>query len=193
MKKITLFILSVVLLSACAESPKSDNTATTSQDVTVLNTVLPIAVINYDTLLATYEFAIVSSEALISKQENARVELGEKARQLQNEMVDFQRKIENNAFMSRERAEQEQRRLMKKETDLQELEQRLTQELMLDQQKMTEQLRESLETVVAEINKDGKYQLILTTNAMNDNVLFCAPQYDITAQVVALMNKNYKK
>ena len=110
MKKITLFALSILLLAACTDAPKADSTATANQDVTVSSAILPIAVINYDTLLATYEFAIVSSEALISKQENARVELNEKARQLQNEMVEFQRKIENNAFMSRERAEQEQRR-----------------------------------------------------------------------------------
>ena len=193
MKKITLFALSILLLAACTDAPKADSTATANQDVAVSSAILPIAVINYDTLLATYEFAIVSSEALISKQENARVELNEKARQLQNEMVEFQRKIENNAFMSRERAEQEQRRLMKKEDDLQELEQRLTQELMQDQQKMTEQLRENLEVVVKDINKDGKYHLILTTNAMNDNVLYSAPQYDITTEVVSIMNKNYKK
>lgn len=193
MKKITLFALSILLLAACTDAPKADSTATANQDVAVSSAILPIAVINYDTLLATYEFAIVSSEALISKQENARVELNEKARQLQNEMVEFQRKIENNAFMSRERAEQEQRRLMKKEADLQELEQRLTQELMQDQQKMTEQLRENLEVVVKDINKDGKYHLILTTNAMNDNVLYSAPQYDITTEVVSIMNKNYKK
>ena len=34
-------------------------------------------------------------------------------------MAEFQRKLENNAFLSRERAEQEQERLMRKEQDLQ--------------------------------------------------------------------------
>ena len=108
-------------------------------------------------------------------------------------MVEFQRKIENNAFMSRERAEQEQRRLMKKESDLQELEQRLTSDLMKEQQAMTETMRSNLQTVINEVNKDGKYQLILTTNALSDNVIYCAPQYDITDEVVELLNKNYNK
>ena len=158
-----------------------------------MNEVLPIAVLNYDSLLANYEFAKVSNEELLTKQENARVEISEKVRQLQNEMVDFQRKIENNAFMSRERAEQEQRRLMKKESDIQELDQRLTQELMVQQQQLTGQLRDSIESVIKEINKDGRYHLILTTNALNDNVLYCAPQYDITEEVLVILNKRYNK
>lgn len=193
MKKITLFALATLLLASCTNTPQTESNNTAKQDVTILNTVLPIAVINYDTLLATYDYAIASNDALISKQENARVELGEKARQLQNEMVEFQRKIENNAFMSRERAEQEQRRLMKKESDLQELEQRLTSDLMKEQQAMTETMRSNLQTVINEVNKDGKYQLILTTNALSDNVIYCAPQYDITDEVVELLNKNYNK
>ena len=53
---------------------------------------------------------------------------------------------------------------------------------------MTEQLRENLEGVVQDINKDGKYHLILTTNAMNANLLYSAPQYDITTVLDSFMN-----
>ena len=193
MKRTILYVAAVIALASCAPKATEGGEVVTSADVTVINEVLPIAVLNYDSLLANYEFAKVSNEELLTKQENARVEISEKVRQLQNEMVDFQRKIENNAFMSRERAEQEQRRLMKKESDIQELDQRLTQELMVQQQQLTGQLRDSIESVIKEINKDGRYHLILTTNALNDNVLYCAPQYDITEEVLVILNKRYNK
>jgi len=67
-----------------------------------------------------------------------------KARQLQTEMSEFQRKLEANAFLSRERAEQEQTRLLKRQQDLQDLDKELSQQLMQVQQKMSEQLRDTI-------------------------------------------------
>ena len=80
---------------------------------------LPIAYINVDSLLLHYQFAKEANESLIKKQEDSRLTVNTKARELQAEMADFQRKLTNNAFLSRDRAEQEQARLQKKQQDLQ--------------------------------------------------------------------------
>ena len=79
---------------------------------------MPVAFINLDSILQGYTFALEAQDKLMTRQENARMELNQKARTLQNEMVDFQRKLENNAFLSRERAESEQQRIVKKQQDL---------------------------------------------------------------------------
>ena len=97
--------------------------------------VMPVAYLNVDSLLANYSFAIEASEQLMSKQEDARLKMNTKLRTFQNEVADFQRKLQNNAFLSRERAEKEQQRLAKKEQELQELEAKLTQDIMLENQK----------------------------------------------------------
>ena len=153
---------------------------------------LPIAYINTDSLLMNYNYAKDLNEALLRRQENSRASLNEKGQQLEKEAAEFQRKIQNNAFLSRERAEQEQQRLMKKEQELRELEQRLTNELLVEQQKMNEQLRDSITTFLKEYNKDKKYQIIFS-NTMGDNILIANPIYDITNQVVQLLNKQYIK
>ena len=80
---------------------------------------LPIAYLNTDSLLSYYVFAQNANEKLMKKQEDARLKLNTKARTLQSEMADFQHKLENNAFLSRERAEKEQQRLLKKQQELQ--------------------------------------------------------------------------
>ena len=154
--------------------------------------VMPIAYLNVDSLLANYVFAQEASEKLMKKQEDARLKMNTKLRTFQNEVADFQRKLENNAFLSRERAEKEQQRLAKKEQELQELEAKLTQDIMLENQKLNMQLVDSLETFLKIFNADDRYHVILSNNA-KDNVLMSSEQYDITSEIINGMNARYKK
>lgn len=154
--------------------------------------VMPVAYLNVDSLLANYTFAQEASEKLMTKQEDARVKMNTKLRTFQNEVADFQRKLENNGFLSRERAEQAQQKLAKKEQELQELEAKLTQDIMLENQKLNVQLADSLTNYLKEFNADGRYHVILS-NTAKDNVLMAAEQYDITDEVVAGLNARYKK
>lgn len=149
--------------------------------------VMPIAYLNVDSLLVNYVFAQDASERLMKKQEDARLKLNTKARTLQNEMADFQRKLENNAFLSRERAEKEQQRLLKKQQELQELEAQLTEDIMLENQKLNMQLADTLTNFLEEYNADGRYHVILS-NSAKDNVLMAAEQYDITDEVIDALN-----
>lgn len=149
--------------------------------------VMPIAYLNVDSLLVNYTFAQEASERLMKKQEDARLKLNTKARTLQNEMADFQRKLENNAFLSRERAEKEQQRLLKKQQELQELEAQLTEDIMLENQKLNMQLADTLTNFLEEYNADGRYHVILS-NSAKDNVLMAADQYDITDEVIDALN-----
>ncbi|HEY6914461.1 MAG TPA: OmpH family outer membrane protein [Paludibacter sp.] len=149
---------------------------------------LPIAYINVDSLLLHYQFAKDANESLIKRQEDSRLTINTRARQLQTEMGEFQRKLENNAFLSRERAEQEQLRLQKKQQELQELDGKLSQQLLQVQQKMSEELRDTINKFMKEYNKDNKYEIIIS-NTSNDNVLYAAKSYDITAEVTKLLNE----
>jgi len=149
---------------------------------------LPIAYINVDSLLLHYQFAKDANESLIKKQEDSRLTINSRARQLQTEMGEFQRKLENNAFLSRERAEQEQLRLQKKQQELQELDGKLSQQLLQVQQKMSEELRDTINKFMKEYNKNNQYEIIIS-NTSNDNVLYAAKSYDITAEVTKLLNE----
>lgn len=152
--------------------------------------VMPVAYLNVDSLLMNYTFAQEASDKLMSKQEDARVKMNTKLRTFQNEVADFQRKLENNAFMSRERAEKEQQRLAKKEQELQELEAKLTQDIMIENQKLNQQLADSLNNFLQIFNADGRYHVILS-NSAKDNVLMANEQYDITNEVVNGLNARY--
>ncbi len=153
---------------------------------------LPVAFVNIDSVLVQYTFAQEANDKLMTKQEDARLKLNTKARTLQNEMADFQRKVENNAFLSRERAEQEQQRLIKKQQDLENLEAQLTQDLYNETQRLNIQLADSLMAFLSRYNADGHFQIIFSNNA-KDNVLMADDMYDITPAVVEGLNARYKK
>lgn len=153
---------------------------------------LPIAYVNIDSLLANYTFAQEANEKLMSKQEDARLQLNQKARALQNDMAEFQRKLDNNAFLSRERAESEANKLQKRQQDLQDLEAKLTQDIMLENQNLNLQLRDTLDGFLKEFNANGRFQVILS-NTQSDNILLAQPGYDITNEVVDALNSRYPK
>ena len=188
MKKILMFASAALLLAACSKS----NEKAVPERLEPVEGAIPVAVVNGDSIFSQYTLAVELREKLTKKQEDARLNVNEKARKLQNEMVDFQRKLENNAFLSRERAEQEGRRLQQKEADLQALDQKLTQDILEEQQAYNIRLRDSINAAIAALNKDGKFQLILATSSLNDNVLYMSPTLDITPDIVAYLNANYK-
>mgnify|MGYP003489143221 FL=1 len=193
MNKIQILI-NVILVAAVAALFVifySGKTPATAENVAAEQTdVMPVAYLNVDSLLMNYTFAQEASDKLMSKQEDARVKMNTKLRTFQNEVADFQRKLENNAFMSRERAEKEQQRLAKKEQELQELEAKLTQDIMIENQKLNQQLADSLNNFLQIFNADGRYHVILS-NSAKDNVLMANEQYDITNEVVNGLNARY--
>ena len=130
------------------------------------------------------------NEIILKKSENSRASVNQKANSLRTEMQEFQRKIENNAFLTRERAEQEQQRLLQKQQELQELDARLSQELLTEQQKLNEQLRDTVVAQLKVYNKDKGYHIIYS-NTMGDNILYAQDGYDITAELLEYLNKNY--
>ena len=197
MKKLLLFIAAAITLASCNQ-PATQNESATSESACCNTKIeegcrLPIAVVNVDSLLNNYDLALEENERLMRKQEDITLDLNQRARSLENEMIDFQKKLENQAFLSRERAEAEQRRLMKKEQDLQLLGQEKQAELLQDNQQVGIRVQDSINSAIRTLNANGKYHLVITTSALNNNVLFVAPEYDITAEAIELLNERYNK
>ena len=150
----------------------------------------PVAYINVDSLLLKYNFSIDLNEQILKKQENARANYTQKARSLQSEAEEFQYKLQNGAFATRERAEQEQQRLMKKQQELQELDSRLTQELMEQTQAMNEQLRDTVVHYLKQYNQGKGYQIIFS-NTAGSPIFLADDAYNITNEIVEYLNKRY--
>ncbi|MBP5419973.1 MAG: OmpH family outer membrane protein [Bacteroidales bacterium] len=150
-----------------------------------------VAYINTDTFLLNYKYAQKLSDELMSQSESSRSDFNQKYRVFQQDAMEFQRKVQNNGFLSMERAQKEQSRLQKAEQDLQELNERLTNDLMQKQAKVNAELRDTLVNFLNEYAAN-RYSLILSNN-MGDNVLYSAPGVNITNEVVDALNARYKE
>ena len=153
---------------------------------------LPIAYINVDSLLLHYNFSKEMNEQLLRKRESSMATLNQKGKELEGELGEYQRKLQNNAFLSQERAQSEENRLRKKQNELQELEQRLSSEITQEQSSMNEQLRDSVYSFLKTYNNANPYQIILS-NTFNDNILYSDEKYDITKEVIEQLNARYLK
>ena len=180
---IVLFVLVLNNKKESIESQEDKNVELTMQQG-------GIVYINTDTLIQNYEYAKFLSEQLLRKEESSRADFNEKVRIFQSDMYDFQRKVQNNSYLTLERAQNEERRLMQKERELQELSDRLTNELLEEQMRMNMQLRDTITLFLKDYCKEKPYNIVLS-NAMGDNILYSVEGLDITENIVELLNIRY--
>ena len=155
----------------------------------VINGVLAVAVI----ILFVMQFSSKKESTVapaFTTQEDYRLDMTQRSNALRTELNDFQRKYEANAFLTTERAQQEGNRLQKKQEELQNYAAKKEQELAAKQMELNGQLRDTIVAQLTTFNQTKGYQIIFS-NTMGDNILLSNPAYDITAEFLEVLNKNY--
>jgi len=189
MKKIFIIALGVMAtLTACNNKPAETEEIAEVAEVEV--TGLKVAYVEVDSLMTQYDFCKDYNLLLNQKGENAQKTLAEKQRALQNHANQLQKKYESNGFTTRDELERAQNQLAREQQDLQELEARLMNELASEQQKLTMEMRDSIQAFLKTYNKAKKFDYILSRSG--DNILLANPKFDITRDVVTGLNKRYK-
>ena len=179
--------IAAMMVSCNNSNPKMDEQPAQAESAT---TELKIAYIEVDSLMTQYNFAKDKSLELQKKSNNARNTLTQKGNQLQAAAANFQQKLQNNGFQSREQAAGVQAAIERQQRDLQELQARLESELASETTKFNDALRDSLSNFLKAYNKDKKYTMILSK--AGDNILMADKKYDITQDVINGLNKRYK-
>lgn len=180
--------VAAMAMTACNNSqPKMDEQPVAAQ---ADGNGVKIAYVEVDSLMSQYQFAKDYTAILQKKGNNARNTLNQKGQQLQAAAANFQQKLQNNGFASREQAESQQAAIQRQQQSLQELQDRLAQELDAETAKYNEALRDSLNHFLKEYNKVKKFDLILSK--AGDNILYASKAYDITNDVINGLNKCYK-
>ena len=129
-------------------------------------------------------------EELIKKTEDARASINSQAAALEKEVNEFQRKVQTNAFLNEQRAQSEANRLQNKKDQLDQLNYKLQNDLAQEQAQMNDRLIDTIQSVLKEYNAVKKFELILS-NTMHDNILLDNPKYDITNELLEILNSRY--
>ena len=189
MKKYIFSALAIaaMMVSCNNASPKMDNQPAAGN---TSGAGMKIAYVEVDSLMTQFNFAKDYSESLQKKSINARNTLTQKGNALQAAVNNFQQKLNNNGFQSREQAASVQAAIERQQRDLQDLQARLEGELANETAKFNEALRDSLQNFLKDYNADKKFDLILSK--AGDNILMADKKFDITQDVINGLNKRYK-
>ena len=125
---------------------------------------------------------------MLQMQETMRANVNERTKAFEKEVAEFQRKTENNAFLSPDRAQQEAQRLANDERKLQEYVQKLELEAMQSTQKMQIRVNDSIQNYIDEVLSNA-YDIVLT----QVGTLHVTKKMDITEEVIKGLNARYKK
>lgn len=182
--------MSMAAITSCNNSaPKMDEPVKDNAGASASGN-LKIAYVEVDSLMSQYQFCKDFTLVLQKKGNNARNTLASKQKQLQQAAANFQQKVQNNGFQSREQAASVQAAIERQGQDLQELQARLGSELDAETAKYNQALRDSLQNFLREYNKTKKFDLVLSK--AGDNILLATKRFDITQDVINGLNKRYK-
>ncbi len=174
-------------MTACnQQAPKVDE----KSEAAPTNSELKIAFVEVDSIMSQYEFCKEYSKILEKKGQNIQNTIAQKGQNLQAAANKFQQDLQNNKY-TQQQAEAVNAGLQKQQADLQALQQRLGSDFQAETDKFNAALRDSIQHFLAKYNKDKKYSLILSK--AGDNILFADKAYDVTNEVIAGLNKAYKK
>ena len=177
-----------VFFAACGSKNEEETTVETAQPVET--TGLKIAYVELDTLMSQYQLYKDYSEVLTRKGNNIQKTLAQKQRALESHAASVQKKYESNEFTTRDELERAQASIEKEQRDLAELADRLQNEFAMEQARINEEARDSIQSFLKKYNKTKKYDYVMVKAV--DNLLIANPKYNITNDIVKGLNKRYK-
>jgi outer membrane protein len=163
---------------------QSNQTVAEAQDQ---NAPVKVAFVKLDSVLANYDLAKELNDDFNSKQDSYTKEYGQKRIDFEKQANAFQEKLKRGGFLTQERAMQERNRLVGMQQEIQKLDNDLSSKLQSMQQKINQQVIDSISNYVKIYNADKKYDLIFS----NANLLEGSDQHNITREVISALNKRY--
>ncbi len=199
-KRITFFaMLAIVQLLFIQCSDKKE--MATSEPQTITKTIvvqgtdsvhsIRIAYVSYDSLLANYSFAKEIQMDMLRKEMSINNTIEEERKVLQKEAAEFERKVQNNLFLSQETAQAEYDKIMKKDQELLQRGQAMIANLEQESNELYAEMTECVNRYIKEYNDEHGYDFILTK--IGGNMLYANEAYDITADIVEGLNAKYSK
>lgn len=150
-----------------------------------------MAYINIDTLMNNMDMFFDVRNKLVDKQKSSEAELNSRSKDFEKEATDFQEKVQK-GLITRSRAQEIEQELYLEQQNLINLKDRLSMELVEEEQVMNRQLIYYITDYLKEYNKEKNYQFIIS-NSLAGPLLYASDKQDITNDVVEGINAKYAK
>lgn len=152
-----------------------------------LSSDLSVAYINSDSLLTKYEYFKEIQKKMEDKRGKLEGEYANRAQGLQTEIENFQRNGQNMSIAQARAVEED---LVKKQQNLMRYQESLSQELMVEEGKLQNELYDRIALYLKDYGTQNNLQLVLTYSK-GSGVLFASDSLNITEQVLTGLNAAY--
>lgn len=193
MKKIFIATLAFLAFAGCKETEQANTEATEATNETEVAEVAtaPIKgdVVFVNRMLVMSESEIIKSEgeALRTKIENTQKKFAQKEQALQTALQNLNEKYQKGLITTRD-AQEQQEKLQKNMVILQNQAQKELPALQEEEMVLSNRVNDLVQRAVKAINADGKFKMVVDTNALLDY----DQSLDITNLVLAKVNELYK-
>jgi outer membrane protein len=187
MKKTPIYVALILggIAASCQTKP-----AEPSVVVAASTEAITIAMIDTDSIFANYDMVADVMKELESVDKKLSDDL---QRQIKNFQTDYENYLKVGATMTLSEQKKKEEQLQNRQQDLQQLEQRYTQQLMEARAQKNQEVQDKIFTFVENYNKENGNFSIIMSKARTSGVLYSLPSMDITAGVIAAMNADYSK
>ena len=151
-----------------------------------------VVYIHIDSLMNQYDMFNDLRSEFENKAQIIQNDLNKKSRAFENEIKDFQQKVQR-GLITRSQAEAQQQQLAVKEQELQQFAQQKQFEMSEEESVLYRRVFDALNTYLIKLNQDKEYAMIISTSGATNTVLVGDKALDITKMVVDGLNDEYIK
>jgi len=185
MKKTFILVLgSFLIFTACEKKSALDGEVNSS---TATKTNLSLAYVNSDSLATNYEYFTEISNQLEAKRAKFEKEFANRANGLQRQIEDYQ-KTATNMTIAQARAVEED--LTRKQQNLQQYQQSLSQELLKEEGVLNKKLYETVAEFLKKYGEEHQLDFIFK-HSTGGEIWYGDSSMDITSDVIEGLNKAY--
>ena len=150
-----------------------------------------IVYVDLDRILMEYDMANDLRSVVETKVQNIQAEVNRRGKKLENDVVEFQNKIDK-GLLTRTNAEVQSQKLQQQEIEFNNYAAQKQKEINEEQVVMMNQLGDAIQTYLTKYNEEKQYAMILT-NSGGAPVITADAALDITDDVLAGLNEEYIK
>lgn len=186
------FALGIITLVSCSETKSTDTaekkeTTVAPTATPVMDSQMKVAYVNSDSLFAKYDLYKDLEEEFIEERVVAENAMKSKIQQLEKDYQDAQAGASQ---LSEEALQILGAKLQQREQQLMGEKQQMEAQLMQSEQAKNDKLYEELRKFLDDYAASNGYHMIYAYSGYGD-VLYMAPEFDITAQVIDALNTEY--
>ncbi|MHB1177902.1 MAG: OmpH/Skp family outer membrane protein [Daejeonella sp.] len=177
--------IATIVISCGKEQPKTATTTATNS-----NKSEAIVYVNSDSLLANYEYFKAVKDVFQQKSKKAQSDLAEKGNAFQREVAAYQQSA---ATLSADQRASTEQRLARKQQELATYNQNAGNALANEEAVENEKLYNKVSEFLKVFAKTKGYKMVLTYSKANPTVLYADVSLDVTQDVLAGLNGEYRK